>query len=277
MRLYQALLILYPSEFRREYGGAMLQVFRDCGNRALREAGNAGLLHLWIRTMLDTVQTAIEEHAQRGVDMSKSKFVKLSGWAVMLGGLAMVLGWLAGTRPEYDRFNARSLAIDQYANAAAFPLLVMSSILLGVGFIGLLLRYGLAAGSFGQTGLMLGVISGLIGTAGGIGLEIFDTEPWWSMWFFGMVFQFLGLAFFGIASLRRRYLPRWNGVPILAGIWIPSYVLIGILSEQVSGRWVEMPEVITIFLLLLTLAGLIGLGFLLLSDSRPVGRAAAPA
>jgi len=73
-RLYQALLAVYPSEFRRAYGIPMLQAFRDCSRRALREAGAAGLLALWSRTMLDTVQTALEEHTQRGVDMSKEKF-----------------------------------------------------------------------------------------------------------------------------------------------------------------------------------------------------------
>ena len=37
-RLYQALLAVYPSEFRQAYGGPMLQVFRDCCQRALRES-----------------------------------------------------------------------------------------------------------------------------------------------------------------------------------------------------------------------------------------------
>ena len=39
--LYQALLTVYPSEFRQAYGGAMLQVFRDCTQRALRESGTS--------------------------------------------------------------------------------------------------------------------------------------------------------------------------------------------------------------------------------------------
>jgi len=136
-RLYQALLIVYPSEFRQAYGVHMLQVFRDCGQRALRETGTAGLLFLWARTMLDTVQSAFEEHAQRGVDMSKEKFLKLSGWALMLGGLTETLGWLASTRPEYNRFNFFSLPVDQAINVITIPMIVMGLLLLSVGFTGL--------------------------------------------------------------------------------------------------------------------------------------------
>jgi hypothetical protein len=209
--------------------------------------------------------------------MSKSKFVKLSGWALMLGGLAMILGFLASTRPEYDRFNARSAAIDQYANVAAAPLIVMSMLLLSVGFIGLFLRYGQAASSLGRTSLGVGALSGLVSAAGAIGMGILESEIGWSIWYYGMFFQFLGLALFGITSLRQRSLPRWNGLPIFAGIWIPLFMLAGILSEQLSGRWIEPSETLTTILILLTLAGLMGLGYLLQSDSQPVDTAAAAA
>lgn len=268
-RLYQALLAVYPSEFRQAYGGPMLQVFRDCTLKTLRENGTAGLLPLWIRMILDTVQTALDEHIQRGLDMSKSKFVKLSGWAMMLGGLALTLGWLASARPAYDRFNQLSMRIDLYINAAEIPLFVMSALLLSVGFIGLFIRYGRATGSFGRISLGLGAVSGLVSAAGAIGTGVSGGEPWWGVWFLGMVFQFLGLALFGIANLRQRSLPRWNGLPVFAGMWIPLYVLVGMIIEQGSGRWVELPEAANMILLLLTLAGVAGLGYLLQSDSQP--------
>jgi hypothetical protein len=274
-RLYQALLSVFPSGFRQDYGGPMLQVFRDCTQRALRESGAAGLLSLWGRTMLDTLQTAIEEHSQRGVDMSKSKFVKLSGWALMVGGLALVLGFLAGTRPEYNQFNARSLLIDQYANAAADPLMVMSMLFLAVGFIGLFLQYGQQAGSFGQVSLGMGALSGVVGAVGAIGLSTIDREPWWSIFFFGLIFEFLGLALFGLANLRQHTMPRWNGMPLLAGLWIPLYILVSFILEQGSGNWVQMPLVVDLSLFLLTTIGLVALGYLLQSDSPPDGMAAA--
>jgi hypothetical protein len=274
-RLYQALLAVYPAEFRRAYGGPMLQMFRDCSLRALRQGGNNGLLILWIRTLLDTVRTALEEHSQRGVEMSKEKFIKLSGWALMLGGFMVMLGFLASTRPEYNQFNARSLAIDRYANLAEAPLIALGLLLISAGLIGLLLRYGQAVGNFARYSLGLGALSGVISAAGAIGGAInSEGEYWWPIWFFGMIFQFLGLASFGIANLRQRSLPRWNGLPVLAGMWIPLFVFVTLLEEE-NGGWVDWPAWVPLVILLLTLAGLAGLGYLLQSDSQPTSTAVA--
>jgi hypothetical protein len=88
IKIYQALISIYPSEFRRDYGDLMVQVFGDCCRQAFREAGMSGLLLLWWRTLLDTVKTAIEEHSQRGVYMAKQTFIKLSGWLLILGAIA---------------------------------------------------------------------------------------------------------------------------------------------------------------------------------------------
>jgi hypothetical protein len=274
-RLYEALLAVYPSEFRQAYGGPMRQVFRDCCRRALGEAGTSGLLALWARTLLDTVQTALEEHVQRGVDMSKAKFIKLSGWALMLGGLALLLGYLAGTRPEYNQFNARSLPIDQYANAASGPLTVISMSMLAVGFIGLFLQYGRQAGSFGKASLGLSVLSGVAGAVGSLGLFSVDTEPWWSIFIIGLIFEFLGLALFGLANLRQRVMPSGNALPLLAGIWVPLTLLTSLLIEQGSGQWVEFPEVVYLSTFMLTTAGLVGLGYVL--QGEPTGQVAASA
>ena len=59
-KLYGLLLLAYPPEFRSEYGGQMLQVFRDC-YRA--EARSGWLPGFWFRTLLDLVMTAAKERA----------------------------------------------------------------------------------------------------------------------------------------------------------------------------------------------------------------------
>lgn len=73
-RLYGWLLLAYPSEFRREFGSQMLQVFRDC-YRA--EARGGSLTTFWLRTMLDLVITAARERAdssgREGVFMNRRK------------------------------------------------------------------------------------------------------------------------------------------------------------------------------------------------------------
>jgi len=53
-------LLAYPPEFRGEYGGQMLQVFRD-SYRA--EARSGSLPVFWLRTLIDLVMTAVKERA----------------------------------------------------------------------------------------------------------------------------------------------------------------------------------------------------------------------
>jgi hypothetical protein len=66
------------------------------------------------------------------------------------------------------------------------------------------------AGSFGRFSLGLGALSGVVSAVGAIGLGIYDSKPWWSMFFLGMVFQFLGLALFGM--------PTCGSVPYRVGM-----------------------------------------------------------
>jgi hypothetical protein len=267
LRVYRLLLYIFPSEFRREYEHPMLQVFRDCCRRKLTERGSFGLATLWARTMLDTLAIAIEEHSQREVDMSKEKFIRLAGWALPVGGLAVILGWLAGMRPEYYQYNLRSLWIDQYLNVADMYLVALGMLLLSVGFIGLLVRYGAESGQWGRLWLGFGAMSGLVSAIGAAGLGMFDSNPWWSMFFFGMAFNFLAMALFGVLCLRGRLLPKWNGLPLLAGIWIPLFLMISMLYEVISGGWLELPDPVFGLIWTLSLIGIAGVGYLLQADS----------
>ena len=268
--LYGVLLNVYPSAFRRDYGGPMQQVFRDCCRRALNEAGPPGLLALWVRTMLDTVQAALEEHVQRGVEMSREKYIKLSGWALMLGGLSLGLGFLAGTRPEYSPYNLGSLPIDRYANAIEGPLSVIAMFLLWIGFVGLFLRYGQPSGSLGRACLGLGVLGATVSTVGAFGLGLLDSETWWSIFFIGFLMEFLALSLFGLANLQQRSLLRWNSLPVLAGMWVPLYIFASVILDQ-GGGWVEFPMLVDLGMWLFTTAGLFALGYVL--QSEPEGAA----
>ena len=62
-RVYEALLVAYPREFRREYGPHMAQAFRDLC-REERQDGAYGLLRLWARTLLDLTATAFAERSK---------------------------------------------------------------------------------------------------------------------------------------------------------------------------------------------------------------------
>jgi hypothetical protein len=268
--LYDTLLKTYPSGFRHEYGPHMAQVFRDCCLRAYHLSGLPGMLSLWTHTLLDYFKSVVEEHMQKGVHMSKSKFIRLSGWSFVLGANALMVALLAGSRdvPEYSRYNAASRPIDlyfEYAEAILFP---AAMLLLLVGMVGLYLRYSRETNGFGRSSLVLGMVGGAISTlialAASLQLELPGSEAGWFLWIGGLTLYFLGLVAFGIAAIRGNLLPRWNGAPILAGIWFP---LIFLLSQFFEGVW-EISDTIFFGVMVLTALGLIALGVILGSDSR---------
>jgi hypothetical protein len=271
--VYRALLAAYPAQFKSEYGSHMAQVFRDCCRQAYQEGGTPSLLALWMRTTLDYLKTIIEEYARGGTNMTREKFIKLSGWALLVGSISILIGWLADSRPEYSQFNAASLPIDRYANLAAVPLVIMGVLLVSLGMLGLQARYGGEAGGFGRFVLVFGALCGLVSAIGMVGLAISDSDPWWSMFFLGWTAQYLMLALFGIVCLRRQVLPRWNGLPLLAGVWMPAFTLISLIYESATGSWVEWPDAVFIFLFAIGAAGFAGLGYLLQADAQTTGPA----
>jgi hypothetical protein len=63
-RVYGMLLLVYPREFRRRYGGEMVQVFGDLCREAKRRGGALGMMMLWVRTVPDLTSTAIVERSR---------------------------------------------------------------------------------------------------------------------------------------------------------------------------------------------------------------------
>lgn len=277
-RLYQALLAIYPSEFRRAYGSPMLQVFRDCGQRALHEGGTAGLLALCGRTMLDTVQTALEEHAQRGVDMSREKFIKLSGWGMILAAVALLSSFL----PEADQIMngiyhtfgvpATSARYDLYQRLSTglrslpFPVAIL---LITIGLLGLRARYGKQTGITARTALEAGVLGGVVSLVSSVwmGRQITNIS---------MAFMFAGLFVFGLVALRVKPMARGNGLPVLAGFWWPLLVIQAYVFPQVTRVLIpEVPAWLSFSLFLAMSASLAWLGHMLQSDAQMGDPAAA--
>lgn len=263
-RLYQALLVIYPPEFRQSYGNPMLQVFHDCSLRALRERGTSGLLALWWWTALDTLQSAIEEHSQRGVDMSKEKFFKLSGWVMIVGPILFLIGAWAKTRPPYVSYALSSMPIDRYAIPAATPLIVAGLVFMSLGILGVLLRYSPKMDSAGIL-LGIGALAGLASAVGAAALAVNDSSPWWELFILGLAVQYVALAVFGLITLRRRVLPRWNGLPLLA-IWFPVVFILslGFIPWEISSKLLAV-------LWTMSCVMFAGLGYLLQSNPQPAG------
>lgn len=215
IRVYQMLLLAYPAKFQQEYGSHMLQVFRDCCLRTIRQGGMRGLFMLWTLTLLDFMRSVFEQHLQKETDMSKSMFIKLSGWAFILGAFGFI-----------------SILSVSLAGS------VIGSILLAVGMLGLRARYGEIVGSFGKNVLLAGVVSM---TLAYIAVPVFqEVEVLYILPFAGPAFLLTGLAVFGLIALGRKPLPHVNWLPLFAGIWYPVIyfpLFVSILMN--NGAWPE--------------------------------------
>jgi hypothetical protein len=68
-KLFQALLWVYPRDFRREYGTQMAQLFRDC-YRTEQKLGLSGISVFWLHSFSDLLVSALREH----LDSFKKEF-----------------------------------------------------------------------------------------------------------------------------------------------------------------------------------------------------------
>jgi len=235
VKIYHVLLTAYPTKFRQEYGSHMLQVFRDCCLRAFRQSGTNGMLKLWAITLFDLLRSLIEKHLQRETYMSKSKFIRLSGWSLMLGSVAFFLFTLSALVESnfYDPYMRLNVSV--FYNTELVLGLWSSMILLAVGILGLHARYGEQVGFAGKSFLLLGAIAGptigLLGVIGAVAKVIIWAE---FLLYAGNTVLLACLTIFGISVLHVKPLPRWNGLPFIAGIWFPV-LLPSIMSANANG------------------------------------------
>jgi len=247
--VYQTLLFAYPTKFHYEYGSQMVQVFQDCCLRALRQDGTNGILKLWAITLLDLIQSVISEHAHKEIEMKKEmdpEIIRLAGGALIWGAMTFVIGmFLAFLSTRGANFWA----------IADILVLFISMPLFVVGLLGLRNRYGEKAGWVGKNILLIGVIVGplisLLGFFGGA------NEASWSLIYSGPAVLLAGLTLFGFVALYKRPLPRWNIIPIIAGIGYPA-------SSFFAGSGI--PESMSLILIAIQAIALAALGYILKSD-----------
>lgn len=261
VRVYGALLAAYPSRFRQEYGSHMLMVFRDCCLRAIRQGGMNEMTRLWMVTFLDLIQSVIAEHSRKETIMTKSNFVRLSGWSLMLGAFTLFL-FIVGIYLEYEVYDPfrRFQAFNEYSLLVS---VWATPVLFAIGILGLRTRHGGEVGSFGKNILLLGAIAGPATNI--IGAYATSRVDWgWILLFTGNAVLLACLSVFGILALRVKPLPRWNGLPLFAGIWYPA-LFIMILIIQAFG-WDGSPEPIFVSAVMLQSIALGMLGYILQAD-----------
>lgn len=69
VRIYTALLWLYPRAHRQEYGALMVQLFQDQCKEAYAQQRTRGLLKVGLRTLWDLVTTVLQEHLHLAAEL----------------------------------------------------------------------------------------------------------------------------------------------------------------------------------------------------------------
>jgi hypothetical protein len=77
---YRILLWLYPAAFTREFGGSMVETFREMAEDAVAHWGPPGVARIWCLVLWDVLKSAPEQHRAVGVR-------RLGGWSMV--GLAL--------------------------------------------------------------------------------------------------------------------------------------------------------------------------------------------
>jgi hypothetical protein len=268
VKAYQALLVAYPTKFQQEYGADMAQVFQDCCLRTVRQGGTNGMIKLWAVTLLDLIQSVVSEHAHKEIEMKKEmkpEDIRMAGWALIWGAVAFVIGsWLMSVRSPLWGI---SLVLVTFLS---MPLLI-------VGLLAVRNRYGEKIGGFGRnillTGIILGPLMNFIGFfgVGGPGelqgLRLILTV----LFIIGPSMLFACLALFGFVALYKKPLPRWNAVPLIAGVGYPILILTYVTVSMNTGDWgggdgVSIVVSIAPILIIIQGIALAALGYILKSD-----------
>jgi hypothetical protein len=124
-------------------------------------------------------------------------------------------------------------------------------------------RYGEKVGGFGKNILLMGVI---LGPLTNLTLFLGNTLSSWIVAFSGHAVLLACLALFGIVALYKRPLPRWNAVPVIAGIWYPIILVFYSITRNTLD-W-EVPISVNVAILFgIQGIALAALGYILRSDT----------
>jgi len=113
LRVYRALLRLYPADFRRRFGEETVQLFSDQLRDASARGPLGGIAITWLRTLGDLAITAVSEHVRRDRTVAQSLAVPPSPWSRALGaagitgGGLLVAAFIPGLPWTADLFNLR--------------------------------------------------------------------------------------------------------------------------------------------------------------------------
>jgi hypothetical protein len=138
-------------------------------------------------------------------------------------------------------------------------------LLVTLGLVAMLARYGKPVGPTGELSLALGIVGG-IASIGGYLFWTLDYPNGRQLMNVAMGFMFGGLFLFGLVAHSVKPMPRGNWLPALAGFWWLFLVLGAYVNPQGQGQPVPLSASLGIFALMGLFLAL--LGYVLQSDAR---------
>ena len=258
VRLYQALLVAYPTQFQHEYALQMAQVFRDCCLRTIRQSGMGGMPKLWLSTLLDLAQSVVMEQTRKETQMKnemKPEDIRRAGWALILGAISFVFSIFLAIMEDSN-----------WSMVALLFLVFVSLPLLVFGVLGLRTRYGEKVGRFGKNILLVGAILGPLTSI--LGFFLMSVNPLWFIVYSGPAVLLICLTLFGVAALYTKPMPRGNVFPVIAGLSYPAITIFYIITSAMTGDWSGSSVSDIVIIILITIQGiaLLALGYILKAD-----------
>ena len=180
----------------------------------------------------------------------KPEDIRMAGWGLMAGGVVFV----------------SAVYSIQIAWGLAIALHFLSMTLLVIGLLALRNRYSEKIGGLGGI-LLLGVMLGSITSSYGLVGASFDENLGFYI-FAGPAVLFICLSIFGLVALYTKPLPRWNVLPMIAGLGYPIFFVAAFFIAESNGwtSWMRASTIVDHALLILPGLALIGLGYILKSD-----------
>ncbi len=221
-RIYTALLILYPTSYRRDYGPQMVQVFRDMSRDMYARQGVAGIARWWCATLLDLVRTTVEQWGKVRFAMSRTLLMQLTGILLIVGGACAALASISQLQPG-SHYTYRDLY------QLSMWMIMPTYLLLGSASFGLALRYGTPVGQIGRLALIVMGIGGLLMAVVFVPAMLVDSL--WMVMMAGLLTHTIGTLLFGCLHLWKPVLPVFRWLPLLAGA-APLLMFFGILRTS---------------------------------------------
>ena len=183
--------------------------------------------------------------------MSRTLFIRICGWCLVLSVVALLLGMLASAlfSGTTDPRNLLYRPYDPWLNTAYQVMIPTWALLSALGVAGLAVRFGSASGRLGQAVLFAGALGGMAAFGSFLLLLLAgenEPEGVWTIAMLGLIVMFASLVFFGIPILWKRALDKWSWLPLATGA---GFFLAFVLSSTIWKNSTMPVPVIVLFIL----------------------------